>query len=375
MSRKVVMASEDHFLDSGASASESREIWGTLPSCQIIEGLDGSAARNSYRMLLGYKEGNEQQSSPNSIDSGCWLNRVGDRNLLTWGNDLLDYSTSASTSPNIFKNEAYNHFSYGVYDNCQSDGSCDFFAAARSSDLNYKDEIRNYNLDRESQLSLNSWYDSCSRALSERSRPSASNYLRDCNEPNYLNDFEIKREPCPLLLGWDTSELDMHDSIHSSHMELEIHHPPSTSNEDHRGSPELEIYNSPPTSSKNHWDSLEKRTLLHLPPYTYQDHDFQGHHLLQKDILLRSPCVPLRLSYGPEQINPDDSGRFKNMSRGSHFFFLSQKGCQSTDSMVFERNRPALDAFLISQDFISDSGQEDSFPLQLHTIGWKETEV
>ncbi|XP_056687550.1 uncharacterized protein [Spinacia oleracea] len=494
-SRKLLKASKYQFLDSPISASQSHIFRGTLPSGQAVEDLDASAARNSFRMLLGHEEGNEQRSSLNGIASGCWSNRVEDRNLLTWDNDLYDYSTSDNTSHRILKNEAYdqfscdaydnsqscrfrdqnfsyevlsgsdnffatakigdystsdntNHkilkneayepFSYDAYDNSQScrfiDQNCSYkvvngsyvsFAAAKDGGLIYKNEIHDFNMDRGAQLSSPiSWYDSCSRVAFERSRPCASSNL-SCTEPDYLNDFENRRETRPLLLGWNSNESDMQDSTHSSHLELDIYRPPpSTCSEAHEDSSELEIYCPPPSWSIDHWDILKKSAMLHLSPYTGHDHDFQGHHFPQKDLVPRSPNVPFRLSYGQEQWGTEDSVLLKSLSNGSSFFFIPQKGDRT---MMPERNYHAVEAFVNSKDFESNSGlefnseyectdnvvelfgrgnlssqflisdenslgtsqtehwsltsmenpieQEDSFPLQLHTIGWKDTEV
>lgn len=437
-SRKLLKASKYQFLDSPISASQSHIFRGTLPSGQAVEDLDASAARNSFRMLLGHEEGNEQRSSLNGIASGCWSNRVEDRNLLTWDNDLYDYSTSDNTSHRILKNEAYDQFSCDAYDNSQScrfiDQNCSYkvvngsyvsFAAAKDGGLIYKNEIHDFNMDRGAQLSSPiSWYDSCSRVAFERSRPCASSNL-SCTEPDYLNDFENRRETRPLLLGWNSNESDMQDSTHSSHLELDIYRPPpSTCSEAHEDSSELEIYCPPPSWSIDHWDILKKSAMLHLSPYTGHDHDFQGHHFPQKDLVPRSPNVPFRLSYGQEQWGTEDSVLLKSLSNGSSFFFIPQKGDRT---MMPERNYHAVEAFVNSKDFESNSGlefnseyectdnvvelfgrgnlssqflisdenslgtsqtehwsltsmenpieQEDSFPLQLHTIGWKDTEV
>uniref|UniRef100_A0A803M918 Uncharacterized protein n=1 Tax=Chenopodium quinoa TaxID=63459 RepID=A0A803M918_CHEQI len=444
-SRKLVKASEDRFLDSRVSASQSHRIWGSNPVDQIDEYLDASAARNSNRMLLEHKVENEWRSSLNAIASGCLSNRFGDGNLLIWDDELHDYSTPRST---IHKeNETYKHFSYDAYDCSQLcrfrdqnhsyellNGKYDSIAAPKSSgSLMYEHEIHDFNLDRGAHPTSNCQYDSHSLGSFKSSRPFVLRNFMDCTEPNYLSDFEIRREPQPLLLGWDTNELGMRNSTHNSHMELEIYYPPlSTYSEDRQDSPEHEICCDPSTTrSKDHCDSLENSTLLHWSPHTCQEHDLQGHHFRQRDLIPSSPYVPFRLSYGPEQLNADDSGLFKSLSKDGSFFFIPQRSNYSMENMISERNYPGLEAFPISQDFESDAElkcksltgilkeqyeytdnalehfgrgyvssplliasenslatiqpesrslarvhvpiecQEDSFPLQLHTLGWK----
>lgn len=348
-SRMLVKADMDPFLDSSVSATQSNRFRGAIPYEQ--EDNDSSGARCSYSMLLWHKGQNNEESALNG------------RDLLTWGIELRDYSMPGNTSPDVIKNEVLRHFSYDAYDNSQSgryrdqshsyevpNGSYDSFAATNSSGLVYKDERLDFSLNKGAQLSLNSWYDPCPRVSLESFRPSASSNLRYCTEDDHLNDFKIRREFC--LLGWDANEVDMHDSTHNSLMELEIYCPPSsTSCEDHGDSTEL----CPPSTSEDHWDSRKNSTLLDLSPYTYQDHDSRGHHLEQKELVPRSPCIPFMLSYGPGQLNPDDSGLFMNISRDSSFFFIPQKSNQALENMICERNCPAVETLLISQDFVSDS--------------------
>uniref|UniRef100_A0A803LAG3 Uncharacterized protein n=1 Tax=Chenopodium quinoa TaxID=63459 RepID=A0A803LAG3_CHEQI len=370
-SRKVVKASKDHFLDSRVSSSQSHRIWGTHPVDQIDEYLDASAARNSYRMLLEHKEENEWRSSLNGIASGCWLNRFGDGNLLTWDNELHDYSTPGSTVHNIVENATFKHYLCDAYDSRQLcrfrdqnhsyellNGNYDSVAATESSgSLTYEHEIHDFNLDRGAHSTSNCQYDSHSLDTFKSSRPSVLKNLMDCTEPNYPSDFEIRREPRPLLLGWDTNELDMHNSAHYSHMELEVYCPPSsTYSEDPQDSPDLDICCDPSTTwSKDHCDSLENSNLLHWSTYTCQEHDFQGHYFRQRDLVPRSPYVPFRLSYGPEQLNADDSGLFKSLSKDGSFFFIPQKSNYSMENMISDRNCPAVEAFPFFKDLESEA--------------------
>ncbi|CAO2839833.1 unnamed protein product [Amaranthus hypochondriacus] len=345
-SRMLLKGNKDN-LDNYVSSPQFHELWGNN---------DTSTATCSNRMLLTLEPENEQGRYFDDIASGSgWLNRSGDVNLLTWDNED-DYSAPGSTNHDIVRSEAYDISQSHKYrdQSCSYEllnRICDSSTAAKNNRILFKDEIHDVNdLD-----NLNSCYDSCSRVPFEGCGPSALHTPRNYS-PDYLIDSEIQREPSPLLLGWKTNELDMHDTMHRSHMELELYCPPPTSTVDHQNSLELKLHSHSSTQNEDPWKRMQSSTLSLLSPYSYQEHDIQGYFLLEKNLVPRSASVPYMLSYGSEHLNPDESGLFKDRDRS--LFLLPQKEYRSLENMLCERSCSSVEALLISQDFESDDNMK-----------------
>jgi len=282
----------------------------------------------------------------NQGDDYCtetWSNTFQERNMLKWrdddDDDDDDYSTLCSTDTNTIKHDVHSYLSQNGVGSSHSSkfrgkvpsypnpdghyGSIIKAIGAERSSLKYRCDVANSPV-----LSSDRWCDSAVHGSFERFGASQSSNLKDYAEPSPPDDFEFRRELCPLLLHWGTHELDMQESSQTN-MQLDLYAPSSTDSEDHL-------------------HGLESNTSMGICSSSSCSSKFQDHVIHR--------YAPLPLLYGPAQVSVGDYGFLKNIFRDSHLLLLPQNYLPFTDNMAFDWKCSSMEPLLLPQSSDSDLG-------------------